>query len=36
MQKRHEKLLLRRKQDNGLNIWTCEVNGPRKSHRLHD
>ncbi|MFO6256189.1 conjugal transfer nickase/helicase domain-containing protein, partial [Pseudomonas aeruginosa] len=20
---------------NGLNIWTCEVTGPRKSRRLH-
>ncbi|MGO3130289.1 MAG: MobH family relaxase [Alcaligenes sp.] len=35
VQKRFEKLLLHRKQDNGLNIWTCEVTGPRKSRRLH-
>ncbi|MDD3530394.1 MAG: DNA-binding domain-containing protein, partial [Gallionellaceae bacterium] len=26
---------LHRKQDSGLNIWTCEVTGPRKSRRLH-
>ncbi|MFX6933916.1 DNA-binding domain-containing protein, partial [Acinetobacter baumannii] len=24
-----------RKQADGLNIWTCEVAGPRKSRRLH-
>lgn len=35
MQKRFEKLHLHRKQDDGLNIWTCEVTGPRKSRRLH-
>lgn len=35
IQKRFEKLQLHRKQDNGLNIWTCEVMGPRKSRRLH-
>lgn len=35
VQKRVEKLQLHRKQDNGLNIWTCEVTGPRKSRRLH-
>jgi integrating conjugative element relaxase (TIGR03760 family) len=35
IQKRFEKLQLHRKQDNGLNIWTCEVTGPRKSRRLH-
>ncbi|UVO16353.1 MULTISPECIES: MobH family relaxase [Pseudomonadaceae] len=35
VQKRFEKLQLHRKQDNGLNIWTCEVRGPRKSRRLH-
>ncbi|KSQ25794.1 relaxase [Pseudomonas aeruginosa] len=35
VQKRFEKLQLHRKQDNGLNIWTCEVTGPRKSRRLH-
>jgi hypothetical protein len=35
VQKHFEKLQLHRKQDNGLNIWTCEVTGPRKSRRLH-
>lgn len=35
VQKSFEKLRLHRKQDNGLNIWTCEVTGPRKSRRLH-
>ncbi|KAA0945764.1 relaxase [Pseudomonas proteolytica] len=35
VQKRFEKLDLHRKQENGLNIWTCEVTGPRKSRRLH-
>ncbi|EWH28573.1 MobH family relaxase [Pseudomonas aeruginosa] len=35
VQKRFEKLQMHRKQDNGLNIWTCEVTGPRKSRRLH-
>lgn len=35
IQKRFEKLQLHRKQDNGLNIWTCNVTGPRKSRRLH-
>ncbi|HBY1214575.1 MULTISPECIES: MobH family relaxase [Enterobacteriaceae] len=35
IQKAFEKLQLHRKQDNGLNIWTCEVTGPRKSRRLH-
>ncbi len=35
VQKRFEKLLLHRKQSSGLNIWTCEVTGPRKSRRLH-
>ncbi|WP_101958081.1 MobH family relaxase [Xanthomonas campestris] len=34
-QKRFEKLHLHRKQANGLNIWMCEVTGPRKSRRLH-
>lgn len=36
VQKRFERLQLHRKQPNGLNIWTCEVTGPRKSRRLHD
>ncbi|HBO0859734.1 TraI domain-containing protein [Pseudomonas aeruginosa] len=35
VQKRFEKLALHRKQDNGLNIWTCEVTGPRKVRQLH-
>jgi integrating conjugative element relaxase (TIGR03760 family) len=35
VQKRFEKLGLHRKQDSGLNIWTCEVTGPRKSRRVH-
>ncbi len=35
VQKRFEKLQLHRKQPNGLNIWICEVTGPRKSRRLH-
>ena len=35
VQKRFEKLGLHRKQADGLNIWTCEVTGPRKSRRLH-
>jgi integrating conjugative element relaxase (TIGR03760 family) len=35
VQKRFERLQLHCKQPNGLNIWTCEVTGPRKSRRLH-
>ena len=35
VQKRFEKLGLHRKQADGLNIWTCEVTGPRKSRKLH-
>ncbi|QDF96903.1 relaxase [Azoarcus sp. DD4] len=35
VQKRFERLQLHHKQPNGLNIWTCEVTGPRKSRRLH-
>lgn len=35
VQKRFEKLRVHRKQPNGLNIWTCEVSGPRKTRRLH-
>lgn len=35
VQKRFEKLQLHHKQETGLNIWTCEVTGPRKSRRLH-
>ena len=35
VQKRFEKLHLHKKQDNGLNIWTCEVTGQRKIRQLH-
>lgn len=35
VQKRFEKLGRHRKQSNGLNIWTCEVKGTRKSRRVH-
>lgn len=35
IQKRFEHLRLHRKQANGLNIWTCEVTGPRKTRQLH-
>ena len=35
VQKRFEKLQIHRKQQDGLNIWTCAVTGPRKSRRLH-
>lgn len=35
VQKRFEKLGLHRKQHSGLNLWMCEVTGPRKSRRLH-
>ncbi len=35
VQKRFEKLGLHRKHDSGLNIWICEVTGPRKSRKLH-
>ncbi|AUT46352.1 MobH family relaxase [Achromobacter sp. AONIH1] len=35
VQKRFERLQHHRKQPNGLNIWTCEVTGPRKSRQLH-
>ncbi|GKS92183.1 MobH family relaxase [Acidovorax sp. SUPP2539] len=35
VQKQFERLRLHRKQANGLNIWTCEVTGPRKTRRLH-
>lgn len=34
-QKRFERLQLHRKHASGLNIWTCDVTGPRKSRRLH-
>jgi len=35
LQKRFEKLGIHRKHPNGLNIWTCEVTGPRKFRHLH-
>lgn len=35
MQKRFERLQLHRKQPDDLNIWACEVTGPRKSRKLH-
>src|SRR5690606_20454851 len=35
VQKQFEKLHLHKKQDNGLNIWMCEVAGPRKTRRVH-
>jgi len=34
-QKQFERLRIHKKHANGLNIWTCEVTGPRKSRRLH-
>ncbi|ACT05312.1 Relaxase [Dickeya chrysanthemi Ech1591] len=35
VQKRFERLQIHRKQANGLNIWACTINGPRKSRRLN-
>ncbi|QXI09157.1 MobH family relaxase [Pseudomonas zeae] len=35
IQKRFEEMKLHRKQPNGLNIWTCEVSGGRRTRRLH-
>ena len=35
IQKQFEKLQIHRKQQSGLNIWTCEVVGPRRSRKLH-
>ncbi|MCW2478060.1 MobH family relaxase [Candidatus Symbiopectobacterium sp. NZEC135] len=35
VQKRFEKHQVHRKQPSGLNIWTCQVTGPRKTRRLH-
>jgi integrating conjugative element relaxase (TIGR03760 family) len=34
MQKQFEKLKVHRKRDNGLNIWACQVQGPRKKTTL--
>ncbi|ATF90456.1 conjugal transfer nickase/helicase domain-containing protein [Burkholderia gladioli] len=36
VQKRFEWLGIHRKQNNGLNIWTCDVTGPRKIRQLHE
>lgn len=35
LQRQFEKLRAHRKQPSGLNIWTCQVTGPRRSRRLH-
>ncbi|MBI0520789.1 transposase, partial [Pectobacterium parmentieri] len=35
IQKRFEKHQAHRKQPSGLNIWTCQMTGPRKTRRLH-
>ncbi len=35
IQKRFEEMKLHRKQPNGLNIWTCEVSGARRTRLLH-
>lgn len=35
LQKHFERLGLHQKQRNGLNIWTCEISGPRKTRSLH-
>ncbi|MBY4674336.1 TraI domain-containing protein [Burkholderia multivorans] len=35
VQKQFERLRLHRKQAGGLNIFTCDVTGPRKSRRVH-
>ncbi|WP_187292680.1 conjugal transfer nickase/helicase domain-containing protein, partial [Pseudomonas syringae] len=34
VQKQFEKLKVHRKRDNGLNIWACQVQGPRKKSTL--
>jgi hypothetical protein len=34
VQKQFEKLKIHKKRDNGLNIWTCQVQGPRKKTTL--
>jgi len=34
VQKQFERLKVHRKRDNGLNIWTCQVQGPRKKATL--
>ncbi|MFJ4443325.1 MobH family relaxase [Pseudomonas sp. NPDC089422] len=35
LQREFERQRAHRKQPNGLNIWTCQVTGPRKTRRLH-
>ncbi len=35
VQKSFERIHAHRKQPSGLNIWTCEVQGPRKTRRIH-
>jgi integrating conjugative element relaxase (TIGR03760 family) len=34
-QKEFQRLHIHRKQANGLNVWTCKVEGPRKTRRVH-
>ncbi|MNQ66507.1 hypothetical protein D3C85_809990 [compost metagenome] len=34
VQKQFEKLKFHRKRDDGLNIWTCQVEGPRRKAKL--
>lgn len=35
VQKQFERLHYHRKQENGHNIWTCDVVGPRRRRKLH-
>lgn len=35
IQKQFERLRIHRKQANGLNVWPCKVEGPRKTRRVH-
>lgn len=35
IQKEFQRLRIHRKQANGLNVWTCKVEGPRKTRRVH-
>lgn len=35
LQKQFEQLGMHRKRSDDLNLWTCEVHGPRKGRRLH-
>jgi hypothetical protein len=34
-QKQFERMHLHKKQRDGRNVWTCEVNGPRRRRKLH-